>query len=143
RLRHDDAAEHHRACHVQQVHLGARSPGPRSAHSYVRTPRPIRFPCACVSSEPIPARSPRRPDGGIGPVLGIPPDDVPRDPGWIDRKSTRLNSSHVSNSYAVFCLKKKYESDVDHIDRPLGMDITVVTSAPTREERRNLPSVLG
>src|SRR5438067_3683862 len=28
--------------------------------------------------------------------------DVPR-----DRKSTRLNSSHVSISYAVFCLKKK------------------------------------
>src|SRR5699024_12762735 len=26
---------------------------------------------------------------------------------WIDRKSTRLNSSHVSISYAVFCLKKK------------------------------------
>src|SRR5699024_11780634 len=25
----------------------------------------------------------------------------------IDRKSTRLNSSHVSMSYAVFCLKKK------------------------------------
>src|SRR5690625_5081928 len=25
----------------------------------------------------------------------------------IDRKSTRLNSSHVANSYAVFCLKKK------------------------------------
>src|SRR5207253_10316849 len=28
-----------------------------------------------------------------------------RDPG--DRKSTRLNSSHVAISYAVFCLKKK------------------------------------
>src|SRR5699024_12112411 len=27
--------------------------------------------------------------------------------GGIDRKSTRLNSSHVSISYAVFCLKKK------------------------------------
>src|SRR5690348_18145214 len=29
--------------------------------------------------------------------------------GWhtIDRKSTRLNSSHPSISYAVFCLKKK------------------------------------
>src|SRR5699024_11659879 len=27
--------------------------------------------------------------------------------GHIDRKSTRLNSSHVSISYAVFCLKKK------------------------------------
>src|SRR5437868_12492597 len=26
---------------------------------------------------------------------------------WGDRKSTRLNSSHVSISYAVFCLKKK------------------------------------
>src|SRR5438477_10298031 len=25
----------------------------------------------------------------------------------IDRKSTRLNSSHMSISYAVFCLKKK------------------------------------
>src|SRR3712207_8885783 len=25
----------------------------------------------------------------------------------IDRKSTRLNSSHANNSYAVFCLKKK------------------------------------
>src|SRR5699024_12785730 len=26
---------------------------------------------------------------------------------FLDRKSTRLNSSHVSTSYAVFCLKKK------------------------------------
>src|SRR5947209_20307102 len=26
--------------------------------------------------------------------------------GRIDRKSTRLNSSHANNSYAVFCLKK-------------------------------------
>src|SRR5690625_6609811 len=26
-----------------------------------------------------------------------------------DRKSTRLNSSHVASSYAVFCLKKKNE----------------------------------
>src|ERR1035441_303864 len=25
---------------------------------------------------------------------------------WIDRKSTRLNSSHLGISYAVFCLKK-------------------------------------
>src|SRR3712207_8687124 len=28
----------------------------------------------------------------------------------IDRKSTRLNSSHANISYAVFCLKKKYIS---------------------------------
>src|SRR5207249_11499262 len=30
--------------------------------------------------------------------------------GGRDRKSTRLNSSHVSISYAVFCLKKKKQS---------------------------------
>src|SRR5699024_12087610 len=35
-------------------------------------------------------------------VLADPADERP-----IDRKSTRLNSSHVSISYAVFCLKKK------------------------------------
>src|SRR5439155_7535483 len=29
------------------------------------------------------------------------------DPVHLDRKSTRLNSSHVAISYAVFCLKKK------------------------------------
>src|SRR5438067_9191734 len=29
----------------------------------------------------------------------------------LDRKSTRLNSSHVSISYAVFCLKKKISPD--------------------------------
>src|SRR5699024_12846670 len=29
----------------------------------------------------------------------------------LDRKSTRLNSSHVSISYAVFCLKKKKKID--------------------------------
>src|SRR5699024_12750386 len=33
-------------------------------------------------------------------IVGVTRDDV-------DRKSTRLNSSHVSISYAVFCLKKK------------------------------------
>src|SRR5690625_5780107 len=32
----------------------------------------------------------------------------------IDRKSTRLNSSHVAISYAVFCLKKKNEEHNDH-----------------------------
>src|SRR2546429_9369402 len=31
----------------------------------------------------------------------------------IDRKSTRLNSSHGYISYAVFCLKKKYRSLLD------------------------------
>src|SRR5207249_7534716 len=38
-----------------------------------------------------------------------------RDRQFIDRKSTRLNSSHVSISYAVFCLKKKNSPDHDFI----------------------------
>src|SRR5690625_7018082 len=34
-----------------------------------------------------------------------------------DRKSTRLNSSHVAISYAVFCLKKKKKRKTHNIDR--------------------------
>src|SRR5207249_9937331 len=41
---------------------------------------------------------------GDGPFVRLAAD--PR-AGLGDRKSTRLNSSHVSISYAVFCLKKK------------------------------------
>src|SRR3712207_7488353 len=33
--------------------------------------------------------------------------------GNIDRKSTRLNSSHANISYAVFCLKKKKKKNLD------------------------------
>src|SRR5690625_6387680 len=33
---------------------------------------------------------------------------------WGDRKSTRLNSSHVAISYAVFCLKKKKKYHKQH-----------------------------
>src|SRR5438874_3741894 len=33
-----------------------------------------------------------------------------------DRKSTRLNSSHVEISYAVFCLKKKNKIEYYHSD---------------------------
>src|SRR2546426_9013067 len=45
----------------------------------------------------------------------VPPPHPVHDPAWLsppretrrDRKSTRLNSSHLVISYAVFCLKKK------------------------------------
>src|SRR5690242_21499634 len=33
-----------------------------------------------------------------------------------DRKSTRLNSSHMSISYAVFCLKKKKKEQIKKVD---------------------------
>src|SRR5438874_8000831 len=39
--------------------------------------------------------------------LGFPPESVRATAVHSDRKSTRLNSSHVEISYAVFCLKKK------------------------------------
>src|SRR5690554_7423124 len=45
---------------------------------------------------------------GLPPFLGLPhPRGDPRRVHAPDRKSTRLNSSHVRISYAVFCLKKK------------------------------------
>src|SRR5690349_23381363 len=39
----------------------------------------------------------------IGKITSVSKDDARP----LDRKSTRLNSSHVEISYAVFCLKKK------------------------------------
>src|SRR5215475_15229144 len=52
-----------------------------------------------------------------------PPDDISRSCCWaatasdrrIDRKSTRLNSSHVKISYAVFCLKKKKKNQPQNL----------------------------
>src|SRR3712207_8484282 len=92
-----------------------------------RPPRSTLFPYTTLfrSREEL-----RRPDGvhDRGLVVGVlddrePEQDVARaghrapdvdhvvaDPGdaeRIDRKSTRLNSSHANISYAVFCLKKK------------------------------------
>src|SRR5688572_13437014 len=44
----------------------------------------------------------------LGKVLRINSDgSIPTDNPFLDRKSTRLNSSHSQISYAVFCLKKK------------------------------------
>src|SRR5690349_23020670 len=43
--------------------------------------------------------------------------DVEARPLAEDRKSTRLNSSHVEISYAVFCLKKKKNTQTYYIDK--------------------------
>src|SRR2546430_13652933 len=42
--------------------------------------------------------------------------------GGRDRKSTRLNSSHSQISYAVFCLKKKKQTNADHSETPLHLN---------------------
>src|SRR5690554_7204488 len=44
-------------------------------------------------------------------ALIIPPEKIRNLQFNLDRKSTRLNSSHVRISYAVFCLKKKKNDD--------------------------------
>src|SRR5438477_9428825 len=57
-----------------------------------------------VCSSDLPCRATRR-CSSAWPTSSSPP--CSRRP---DRKSTRLNSSHMSISYAVFCLKKKKKS---------------------------------
>src|SRR5256885_3680249 len=44
------------------------------------------------------------------PAARVPPRQH-QEPDAVDRKSTRLNSSHLVISYAVFCLKKKTTRD--------------------------------
>src|SRR2546429_7106504 len=46
-------------------------------------------------------------DTALSVLVPILEDIVGWEPARIDRKSTRLNSSHGYISYAVFCLKKK------------------------------------
>src|SRR6266446_9717687 len=42
---------------------------------------------------------------------------------WADRKSTRLNSSHLVISYAVFCLKKKKQkqNECNPVENPQSL----------------------
>src|SRR5690349_23264342 len=76
-----------------------------------RPPRSTLFPYTTLFRSPVRAHERRHPSDPRAPWLGSPARRSPRAsrsrrrPG--DRKSTRLNSSHVEISYAVFCLKKK------------------------------------
>src|SRR5215467_230438 len=57
--------------------------------------------------------------------LGHPGFPQPRRP--LDRKSTRLNSSHLVISYAVFCFKKKRQSSARwKCSQPQGMAATTL-----------------
>src|SRR5438105_11444761 len=81
-----------------------------------RPPRPTLFPYTTLfRSHGVCSLPPERREGecASGFDISLQPEsltgspDVPRAPVPTDRKSTRLNSSHEWNSYAVFCLKKK------------------------------------
>src|SRR5690625_6687319 len=52
----------------------------------------------------------------ISGVVASLDDLVVRSVDTLDRKSTRLNSSHVAISYAVFCLKKKIKTSVHSME---------------------------
>src|SRR5258708_9163110 len=67
-----------------------------------RPPRSTLFPYTTLFRSPPGQGCAVRLLGGAG--MGTDPW---RQPAAVDRKSTRLNSSHQIISYAVFCLKKK------------------------------------
>src|SRR5689334_24120664 len=67
-----------------------------------RPPRSTLFPYTTLFRSRLGA-GPERQAGSLGGARAA----GPRGEGGPDRKSTRLNSSHSSISYAVFCLKKK------------------------------------
>src|SRR5689334_24463571 len=66
-------------------------------------PTPTSKPTAAAVEPPatIAVRTEPTATPAQGEIVIVPTEEVP------DRKSTRLNSSHSSISYAVFCLKKK------------------------------------
>src|SRR5690349_23973512 len=70
-----------------------------------RPPRSTLFPYTTLFRSP----AAHGPDRGRVLALVVARERPPRvlGPKRGDRKSTRLNSSHVEISYAVFCLKKK------------------------------------
>src|SRR5256885_9616466 len=86
-----------------------------------RPPRSTLFPYTTLFRSAAAARHRDRPGGGRtgAPARGQPrrlrPDLQAR---AADRKSTRLNSSHLVISYAVFCLKKKKNSCISDSDSP-------------------------
>src|SRR5581483_2570442 len=58
----------------------------------------------------------------------------------LDRKSTRLNSSHANISYAVFCLQKKKASQptiVHDSDSIVGLQQTIMPILPNTREARS------
>src|SRR3989442_10961281 len=70
-----------------------------------RPPRSTLFPYTTLFRSGLPRQRRDLGKGRLVGVSGVVRMD-PHDAADADRKSTRLNSSHVRISYAVFCLKK-------------------------------------
>src|SRR5699024_11587989 len=67
----------------------------------------VTSPTGTVIGEPVFSTSAPRRKPSVELIAIVLTTLSPRCNAVSDRKSTRLNSSHVSISYAVFCLKKK------------------------------------
>src|SRR3712207_7751915 len=63
--------------------------------------------------EPLPPDH-HRPEAPDAPLVSRLPQVLEARAVDVDRKSTRLNSSHANISYAVFCLKKKKNNNKTH-----------------------------
>src|SRR5207302_7813900 len=106
---------------------------PLSRPPHARGPRPVqaargvdqqRLSGWRARGSEAPSRPPRPPPPAAPPGPARRRRALRRSPAWRryearrrnppagDRKSTRLNSSHVKISYAVFCLKKKTNQDI-------------------------------
>src|SRR2546427_5250610 len=87
-----------------------------------RPPRSTLFPYTTLfRSDVHRAKARPGPAGGHAhPAAGVLVHAADAVPVELDRKSTRLNSSHSQISYAVFCLKKKKQQQIcpTHIMRP-------------------------
>src|SRR5437667_11658920 len=70
-----------------------------------RPPRSTLFPYTTLFRSGVDSVLHTDPGVGLGKHSGR--DSNQAYPAMRDRKSTRLNSSHITISYAVFCLKKK------------------------------------
>src|SRR2546426_9025569 len=80
-----------------------------------RPPRSTLFPYTTLFRSP----DHHQQEKGHQPDVRVDDDarrDDARHPGDRDRKSTRLNSSHLVISYAVFCLKKKKKTKHRRVD---------------------------
>src|SRR5574337_1613735 len=64
------------------------------------------------------------------PLNAVEEIQVLKDGASSDRKSTRLNSSHHSISYAVFCLKKKNEHQQTAVDAKRKKHNTSTSTPP-------------
>src|SRR5438270_8876825 len=60
----------------------------------------------------------------------------------VDRKSTRLNSSHSQISYAVFCLKKKNNNKTTHVGTPDAQRCLILSAAVNKHHLVNDNAIL-